>query len=492
MGIVKRQSVQASVISYVGVLIGYVNLILLFPKFLTPEEFGLTRLMISVGVIFSQFALLGSSVTILRFFPYLEDKKSKHHGFLTFLLLISMTGFTVFTVLLILFKNTVSGLFISKSALFVDYYFYVFPLSFFLMVYELFFMYMRSLYKNVVAILIKEVVLRLLQTAALVLLIYKVVDFDGFFLLFIGSYFIHLIAILAYTAYLRQLFFFSRIDFMGLVSRRELIRYSMFMFVAAISSYYTANIDQIMLASMVGLDSNAVYSIAFFIGTMIQIPGRAMNQVSIPIITDGWKRKDLPKLQELYTQTSLNQLIIGGFIFLVVWINIDLLLNFLPPAYRGARLVIAIVGLGKLFDLATGVNGEILVLSKHSKVTTATFLLLIVVSTVANIVLIPLWGIAGSAVATALSLILYNTIRMAFLYFQYRLQPFNSNTLKACLLLITGFGLYYLLPETSNTWFNSFYQTACITAALCISVIVFRISPEMMASYHWARAKMHI
>lgn len=266
----------------------------------------------------------------------------------------------------------------------------------------------------------------------------------------------------------------------------------MFMFVAAISSYYTANIDQIMLASLVGLDSNAVYSIAFFIGTMIQIPGRAMNQVSIPIITDGWKRKDLPKLQELYTQTSLNQLIIGGFIFLVVWINIDLLLNFLPPAYQGARLVIAIVGLGKLFDLATGVNGEILVLSKHSKVTTATFLLLIVVSTVANLLLIPVWGIAGSAVATALSLILYNTIRMAFLYYQYRLQPFNNNTLKACLLLLAGFGLYYLLPEISNAWLNSLFQTTCITIALCVSVIIFRISPEMMASYNWARARLHI
>lgn len=492
MGIVKRQSVQASVISYAGVLIGYVNLILLFPKFLSPEQFGLTRLMIAVGVIFSQFALLGSSVTILRFFPYLQDKKSKHHGFLSFLLLISMTGFTIFTVLLILFKNTVAGYFISKSALFVDYYFYVFPLSFFLMVYELFFMYMRSLYKNVVAILIKEVVLRLLQTVALTLLIYRVVDFDGFFLLFIGSYFIHLIAILVYAAYLRQLFIFSRIDFKGLVSKNELIRYSMFMFVAAISSYYTANIDQIMLASMVGLDSNAVYSIAFFIGTMIQIPGRAMNQVSIPIITDGWKRKDLHKLQELYTQTSLNQLIIGGFIFLVVWINIDLLLNFLPPAYHEAKFVIAIVGLGKLFDLATGVNGEILVLSKHSKVTTATFLILIVVSTLANLFLIPIWGIAGSAAATALSLVLYNTIRMAFLFYQYRLQPFNLNTLKACLLLIAGFGLFYLLPETANIWFNSFYQTACLTIVLCVAVIVFRISPEIAVSYKWALEKLHL
>lgn len=492
MGIVKRQSVQASVISYAGVLIGYVNLILLFPKYLTQDQFGLTRLMISVGVIFSQFALLGTSVSLLRFFPYLQNKDQKHHGFLSFLLLIATAGFLFFTIVLLFFKKEVTDLFIVKSSLFVDYYYYIFPLSFFLMVYELFFMYMRSLYKNVVAILIKEVVLRLLQTLALLLFAFGVVDFDGFFVLFIGTYLAHLLAIIVYAAYLKQLFIFSKVDFKGIVSVRMIFRYSMFMFVTAIASYYTSNIDQIMLASLVGLKGNAVYTIAFFIGTMIQIPGRAMNQVSLPIITEGWKKDDIRKLQELYTQTSLNQLIIGGFIFLLIWINIDLLLSFLPEDYQQVKLIIIIVGFGKLFDLATGVNGEILLLSKHAKVTTITYLILIVAATVANLVLIPVWGIAGSALATAISLLLYNSIRMAFLYYKYQLQPFNLNTLKACLLLAGGLMLYWLLPETPNLWLNSIYQSAGITIIICVAIIFFRISPEIMVSYQWARNKLNI
>ncbi|HUM48018.1 MAG TPA: oligosaccharide flippase family protein [Chitinophagales bacterium] len=492
MGIVKRQSIQASVISYIGVLIGYVNLIYLFPEFLSPDQFGLTRLIISVSVVFSQFSLLGTTVSILRFFPYLQDKRTGHHGLLSFLLLISMAGFVVFSALLLLLHAPVTNLFIDKSAIFVDYYYYVFPLSFFLMVYELFYMYMRAIYKNVVAILIKEVVLRLLQTGALLMLVYGWVDFDGFFLLFIGSYLVHLVAILVYTFYLKQLFIFSKIDFMGLVSVRQVIRYSMFMFVAALAAYYTSNIDQIMIGSMIGVDSNAVYAIAFFIGTMIQIPGRAMNQVALPIITESWKQHNLKKLQEIYSQTSLNQLIIGGFIFLVVWINIDLLLSTLKDAYLQVKPLILIVGLGKLFDLATGANAEILVLSKHSKITMATYIFLIIASTLANLLLIPLWGLIGSAVATSVSLILYNLIRMVFLYATYRLQPFSNNTLKACLLLVSSFGIYYLLPDTPNKWFNGFYQTAFVTLAMSVSLVFFRISPEIMASYNWAREKLNI
>src|SRR6187455_1365291 len=131
------------------------------------------------------------------------------------------------------------------------------------------------------------------------------------------------------------------------------------------AGYYTVNIDQIMLAGYLGLDSNAVYSIAFFAGTIIMIPGRAINQVALPIVADAWKNNDLKKLQELYRQTSLNEFIIGAFIFLIVWINTSLLLSLLPPEYAGARWAIFFVGIARLIDLFCGINGEIIFLSKH-------------------------------------------------------------------------------------------------------------------------------
>jgi O-antigen/teichoic acid export membrane protein len=351
---------------------------------------------------------------------------------------------------------------------------------------------MRALFKTVVPTFIKEVVLRLIQTAALVLLTLGLVDFEGFLLLFIGSYLLHLLVIMGYAAYLRQLFIFSLIDFKGRVSVREVMRYSLLLFVAAIASYYTLNIDQIMLGALAGLASNAVYSIAFFIGTIIQIPGRAINSVAIPIVAEAWKQNDQKKLKQLYIQTSLNELIIGGFIFLLVWINTDLLLSLLPPIYQEAKWVIFIVGLGKLFDLATGINGEILVISKHSKATLFTNVFVILVSTIANYLLIPIWGVIGSAIATSLSILAYNVIRMGFLYYKYRLQPFNSNTLKALLLLAVCFALYYLLPEMRELWMSSFYQSIIMTGIISMSLILFKISPEITASYNWLRAKARV
>jgi len=194
-------------------------------------------------------------------------------------------------------------------------------------------------------------------------------------------------------------------------------------------------------------------------------------------------------LQELYTQTSLNQFIIGGFIFLIIWINVDLLLSLLPPDYEAAKWVILIVGLGKLFDMATGINGEILIFSKHVKVMLVTNLFLIIIATVSNYLLIPIWGVTGSAVATGVSIFFYNFIRMSFLYYKYRLQPFNVNTLKSLLLLLCAFLLYYLLPHLSNPWLTGIYQSLLVTVLVAGSLIILKISPEITASYQWAKSR---
>ena len=46
MGIIMKQSLRTSVLSYIGIALGYVNVVLLFPVFLSPEEFGLTRVLL--------------------------------------------------------------------------------------------------------------------------------------------------------------------------------------------------------------------------------------------------------------------------------------------------------------------------------------------------------------------------------------------------------------------------------------------------------------
>jgi O-antigen/teichoic acid export membrane protein len=200
-------------------------------------------------------------------------------------------------------------------------------------------------------------------------------------------------------------------------------------------------------------------------------------------VADAWRHDDQKRIQQLYSRTSLNQLIIGGFLFMMLWVNIDLLLSFLPTVYQQARWVIFIIGTGKLFDMATGINGEIISVSKHVKVGLITNLFLIAITTVANYLLIPVYGMYGAAAATALSMLVYNVIRMAFLYYEYRLQPFTVNTIKSIALLLICFGVYYVLPSTGNIWIRGIYQSVVLSAVFITPLLIFKISPEINAVY---------
>jgi len=483
MGLIQRQSFKSSIATYIGIVIGAVNLIILFPRFLTPEQLGLTRVLIAASLIFSQVSLLGTPYALIRFFPFFKNQEQKHFGFPALMMWLTLGGFTVISLLVFALHAQIEDLYSKNSPLFSSHFLWLFPLALFMTLSEMVFSYTRTLLKMPIPIFFKEVMLRLVQTGAIILLILKMISFEQFLTLFVCSYLVQLLLLCGYVVWLKQFFFFAPIHLRGKVSFKQILRFSLFMFAAVTAAIYTQNIDVILMSYLLNLSNTAVYSIAFFIGTIIQVPARNMNMVAASVVAEAWKESDHKKIQQLYTQTSLNQLIIGGFIFLLIWVNVNLLLSLLPPVYEGAKWVIFIIGIGKLFDMATGINGEIINVSKHVKVNLSTNLLLIVISTLSNYFFIQLYGISGAAIATAISLFAYNVIRMIFLFVRYGLQPFNSNTLKATVLLVAVFVIAFLLPALNNLWISGIYQTIIVSCLFILPLFAFRISPEINAAF---------
>ncbi len=459
-------------------MLGYLNFIILYPKFLSPDQLGLTRVLISVAVLFSQFALLGSSYTLLRYFPYFNNKKEKHFGILTYASIVSQVGFIVFGILFYVFRYSLYDFFRDKSSLFIENYFFIYPIAFFFLVFEIMFLYSRSLLKTVVPVFIKEVLLRLLQSSCLLIYIFFKIDFNLFLILFSATYALHYLVLISYIAFLNQLHLFSKIRMSEVMPYRTVNRYGIFTYATSIASIYTSSIDVIMLGALAGLTDTAIYSVAFFIGTLVIIPSRAMNQVAIPIVAEAWKNHDLKKLKELYQQTAINQFIIGSLILMLVWINMDLLLSFLPPIYKDAKWVMLIIGCARLLDMATGINGEIILYSKHIRFNLVTNIFLIIVSTAATYLLIPLYGVIGAAISIPIAYIFYNGIRIIFLYVNYNMQPFTINNLKVLFILLFFFGAISLIP-IENIWIKSIFESTIFSVLFIIANYYLHTSTEV-------------
>ena len=59
MGIVTKQSIYNSIASYFGIVLGAVNTIVLFPNIFSPNQFGLTRVMMAAAILISTLCSIG-------------------------------------------------------------------------------------------------------------------------------------------------------------------------------------------------------------------------------------------------------------------------------------------------------------------------------------------------------------------------------------------------------------------------------------------------
>ena len=168
MGIVQKDALRTTIVSYSGMILGYVNKVYLFLLLLSPEEIGLIQAILSVSLLFAQFSNLGTTNTTWKFLPFLRNEKNKHSGFLTLNLLIVLAGVCFFTLIGLLFKDAFSSYFIERSEAFVDYYYWVIPTGISIVVFKLLENYLRALYKNVFSVFANEFVLRVFTTIALI------------------------------------------------------------------------------------------------------------------------------------------------------------------------------------------------------------------------------------------------------------------------------------------------------------------------------------
>ena len=83
MGIIKRQTIQASVYSYAGVAVGFLTQGLIFPHVFSKAQIGLLALLVALSLVLMQVASLGLNNAGGRYFPYFRNTERQHNGYLT-------------------------------------------------------------------------------------------------------------------------------------------------------------------------------------------------------------------------------------------------------------------------------------------------------------------------------------------------------------------------------------------------------------------------
>jgi O-antigen/teichoic acid export membrane protein len=79
------------------------------------------------------------------------------------------------------------------------------------------------------------------------------------------------------------------------------------------------------------------------------------------------------------------------------------LLTFLPEGYQQGASIVMLLSTGSLFNMATGLNAAVLFTSEKYRYGAVFLISLAVVVLILQIVLIPIFGMIGAALATVLA-----------------------------------------------------------------------------------------
>jgi len=439
MGIVKNQTVKGIIFTYLGAFIGFITTGILQPKLLTQEQVGLVGILSDLSVTFAILASLGFSATI-RYFPYFRNEARKHNGYLFLASIVSLVGFLLVCVIIIVCKGIIVNQDVQQSTLFSDYYIYLIPLTLFVLYFNVFELFARVNYETVAARLLREFVKRLLVLVVFMFLLFKLIGFNQFMPLWLLANIIPTIILFWWITRMKS--FSLRPDFSLLNKdmRKKLANISVFALLTGSAPVIISMIDKFMVNQLYGLSMTGIYAISIFFGNFIMMPARSLNSVALPIVADAWKSNDIQTIDLLYKKSSINQLFIALLLFIGIWANIDNIFAYIPD-YSSGRYVIFFIALYSVLDMSTGISGVIISTSRYYRYDAVFYFSLIAFTIGANLVFIPLYGITGAAMATALTYFIFKLFRYLFILRKFNIQPFTWNSL---ILVAVAASVYYI------------------------------------------------
>lgn len=476
MGIVIKQSIRSSIIAYIGVLIGYFNLMWLFPYFMSAEQVGLMRLIQVSASLLATFGQVGLPQTIVRFFPEYKEEKS----FFSFVRLAGLLGFLVLILLASIFKTPIVNYFSDKSELFVEYFNFTLLITFFLIQFQIMEAFSRSHLKTIFPTFVRDVQLRILTTVIVVLFGLGIISFDGMITILILVYASLVVTMMIFFG--REKMLRSGLDFSFLKNGhlKKIGRFGMYSLLGAGGTQIVYQIDSVMVSGNQGLNSTGIYAIGFFIGIVIEMPKRSILQVVMPLISQSFQKRDMAHVKTLYRQSSINQFIIGGLLLLGIWSNIDNVYALIPnkEVYLAGMTVVLYIGLGKLSDMLFGPNGEIIVMSRYYRVNVVLVVFLALATIVLNYLLIPLYGIDGAAIASLVAMLSFNIIKFFFVWARFKIQPFTSKTLIYAGILATAYFINAQIPKSDSIVLDIIIRSGIITLVVLLPTYFLKVSNE--------------
>lgn len=486
MGIVLKQSFKNTIFIYLGFLVGGINTLFLYTRFLEDTYYGLVTFLLATSNLLMPLIAFGINHTIIKFFSSYFTKKEQDK-FLSSVLFLPLLIAIPLGFLGVEFYEQLSNYLSVENPIIKEYTFVIYLVAFTCAYFEVFYAWAKVQLHSVFGNILKELWNRVVVMLLLFAVYFGWITKPEFIYYLTGFYFLRMFVMMIYAFRL----YFPKLTFSLPENFNEIIRYSFYIILAGSAGAIILDIDKFMIPGKEEISKAAYYSVAVFIGSFIEAPSRAMLNILQPLTSKTLNEDNLHEVGSLYKKSSINLLLISGFFFVLINANVHQLFNLLPESYAGGELVVFMISFLKMYNGFLGNNGAIINNSRFYKITLPISLTMAFSVYFLNKLFyyeLDL-GTDGLALATLIVIFFANTFKLYFVKKKFLITPFTDKTLKMFLIIM---GLYFGFnfwdfPITDVYFFklpihpaiNIALKSSLIIPIYLFLVIKLNISPEI-------------
>jgi O-antigen/teichoic acid export membrane protein len=179
----------------------------------------------------------------------------------------------------------------------------------------------------------------------------------------------------------------------------------------------------ILLGWIADTKNAGIYGLAFNIALVVTLPRIAVNTLFAPVISDLYTRRDKETMQVLITRAASWTFCAGICIAAVLFLLAEPLLAWFGAGYEAGVPALRILLISQVMAAGAGSQSYVMTMTGHERSAAVLLVSCAIVNAAASAVLIGMFGLAGAAIGTAVSLVVWNVAMALFLWRRLNLLP---------------------------------------------------------------------
>jgi len=228
---------------------------------------------------------------------------------------------------------------------------------------------------------------------------------------------------------------------------KKLLKFSFPILITGILGYIVQRTDVIMIGYFLSSDKVGVYNIALQIGSISSFILIAFSSIFASTISSLYNSGSMEKLSQIYKIITKWIVTINLMAFAIILIFSKDIMHLFGKDFIYGSTALILISIGQVVNAATGLVGLMNTMTGHPQYEIYIAIVVMVISLLGNYFLIPIYGINGAAVTSLLSVAVSNILRLAFLYRDSKLHPYNFEYIKTIASFFISLIIVYLLKN---------------------------------------------